>query len=243
LTLDNDNYVEGGHSLNFDLVSGQTTGYVVNSDMTQVDLSDEDEIGTLFAWVYIPDYSIITSFALDWGSSASAYWSRTVTTPHDNTSFHNGWNLLAFNWNGATETGTVDPATIDYLKLTVVWDGTAETDLRLDRIWCSSGETYEVVYYSDHLFKNTGGTWLDIPTDDSDTINIDIDGYAIYLLEVTKLCLQQVKGVHAEADINNADLELYGSGNRIGLYEKYTEAHPSEVMRAVGIFYDTELYN
>ena len=168
LTLDTENYIVGNGSLNFDMAAGAATGAIELTGASQVDLTDYDEKGSIFMWVFIPDYSdaqgdTVTNFILRWGNDSSNYWARTVTVNNEGDTFHDGWNLLRFDWNGATETGTVDPATIDYLRLTVTKSTSlaADTDWRVDDIVCALGEIYETIYYSKYGWQNSSGTYIE----------------------------------------------------------------------------------
>lgn len=231
LTTDTDDFVDGAGSLNFDLASGQATGYIENSTMSQVDLTDHDEKSSIFAYVYFPAASIITNVILRWGNDASNYWSATVTAPFDRTAFQNGWNLLRFNWNGATETGTVAPATIDYLRVTITYNQTAETDIRVDRIFSSLGEIWEVEYYSELLFRTSGGTWGATVTDDSDLVNLDIESYNLFLDECALEGAKQIGGPDLAFDVQEKKMDL------IEGYRKYNAEYPSEKIIAVERYY------
>jgi hypothetical protein len=244
LTRDNVDYVSGAASLNFDLTGAGTSGYIENSTLADVDLEDEDELSSIFVRVYIPDTSIITNFILRWGNDSSNYWADTVTAPHDQTTFKTGWNILRFDWNGATETGTVDPKTIDYLRFTVTYTATAETDIRVDKIACSLGQIWEIEYYSKYLFRSTAGTWMAEPTDDGDIVNLDEDGYNILLNELAYLASQQLQGEDSSVDADFFREELYGkpattaSDEKIGLYDIYKEDHPSQAKKPRETYYD-----
>ena len=225
LTADTLNKVKGNASLNFDLTGAATTGYIENSDMTAVDLSAEENIAKLFVYVYIPDTTIITNYILRFGSSSANYWSVTVTSPHDQTTFKTGWNLLSFNWNRATETGTGDSSAINYLRLTVTYDGTADTDLRVDEIVASVGEIYELVYYSNAVFRNSSGTFAATTSSDSDILNLGEDGAQIFTLESLIAIAQQLQGIDSGFDIGFAKNEL------LPLYQDYQMAHPSQIIK------------
>lgn len=237
LTVDTQNYVSGGASLNFDLSGAGTTGYIENSTMSTVDLSDHEDKSNLFLWVYFPDTSIITNVILRWGNDTSNYWSRTATTQYDGTAFKNGWNLVSFAWNGATETGTGDSENIDYARVTITYDGTADTDIRVDNIFSSIGEIYEIVYYSKYLFQNSSGTWLENHTADTDVVNLDTDSYNILLNYVAYLASQVSQGEDSVFDEGYFRNILWGTNQQVGLIPKYKVNHPSEEVRVRRTYY------
>lgn len=192
LTTDTINYVSGSGSLNFDVTGVGTTAYLENATMTAIDLTNFDEQGSLFAWVYMP--VVITDATLRWGNDSSNYWSRTVTSAQ-NGSFQIGWNLIRFDWNGATETGTVSPASIDYLRMTITYDGNADTDYRLDSIVCRQGSIYEIVYYSKYIFRDsTTGLFQERILSDDDEINLDTESRNLLLYKTAELAAQQIQG-------------------------------------------------
>lgn len=237
-TLD---YISGSASLSFDLASGAAgaTGYIENSTMSQVDLTDHDEKGTLFLWAYFPTASVITNVILRWGNDTSNYWSRTATTAQDGTAFKTGWNLLSFRWNGATETGTVAPATIDYLRITVTYDGTATSGVKMDSVVSSIGKIFELEYYSKYLFRNSSGTYLETPTSDTDIVNLDYDGFNILTYEIGELLAQELQGQDGSFDKNFFFDKLHGDGTERnpGLYKQYKDNHPSESMPIKKYYY------
>jgi len=242
LTRDTLYYYSGSASLNFDLKDGGSAGYIENSTMTEVDLEDEDEVGSLWVRIYLPDPSIISSIELRWGNDTSNYWTATATSPHDQSSFKTGWNVIRFDWNGATETGTVDPSAIDYVRITVNYDGTAETDIRIDKITCSLGKIYEIEYYSSYMFQDSSGNWKENCSADSDIINLDLSAYRIYLSEMALGALDQIKpdeNVPLRVELKR---ELYGEGNTPGLYGLYEEQFPSEALKKVDFYWDPNVY-
>jgi len=191
LTLDNLNYVSGGGSLNFDVTGASTSGYIQNSTFDAVDLSDHEDKSGLFAWLYIPDSSAFTSVNLRWGSSTSAYWNVTKTAAQDG-AFQTGWNLVRFDWNGATETGSPDSSAIDYLRVTITYDGTADTDFRVDSIKSILGSIFSLDYYSKYLFRTAAGVWQEETSEDDDELNLDTDSYNVYLFKATEYCFAQL---------------------------------------------------
>ena len=195
-------YTQSGASLKFDLSGSATTGYIENSDMNAIDLSDHEDVSSLFADVYFPDSSIITNVILTWGSDSSNYWSVTSTSPYDRSSFFNGWNTIQFDWNGATETGSPDSSAIDYIKVLITYDGTADTDLRIDNIRSSLGQLYDIVYYSKYLFQSSTGTWKEETNDDGDIVNLDADSYGLFTDKCMELAAQQLQGEDSPYDVN-----------------------------------------
>jgi len=159
LTADDATYLEGGGCLNFDLTPSALAGYITNSTMAEVDLSDYENNSRIFCYVYIPVATYITGFTMKWGSSASAYFSKAITTQHNGLAFQAGWNLLSFDWNSATEAGTVDTTAIDYLQLTMSFSATqaADTDFRLDGITCKQGMDMYFIYNSKSWVESSAG--------------------------------------------------------------------------------------
>lgn len=240
LTLDQLNYMSGSGALNFDLLGVATTGYIENSDFDAVDLENLENIGKLFVRVYIPDPSIITNFILSWGSSSTAFWTVTVTSPHDQSTFKTGWQILAFDWNGATKTLSPDSSAINYLKLLVtVSAATAETDLRVDKITASSGNIYEIEYYSEYLFTDSAGTLKATTDANEDYLILDDDTYNIFLYEAVLAISQQKQGADAGFDRNFAKDMLYGDGSRenLGLIHEYKVQHPDQAIRPRSYYY------
>src|SRR3990167_2442851 len=200
VTLDTDNYISGGASINFDMAAGAATGVVEVTGMTAIDLTDHDEKSSIFVWVYIPDYSdaeadTVTNFILRWGNDSSNYWSRTVTVNNEGLTFYDGWNLLRFDWNGATETGTVAPATIDYLRLTVTKSTSlaADTDWRIDSIVVRRGDIYSTVYYSKYLWQTTAGVYIENSTTTTDKLNVDTDEFELIVSKSAEYLSQELK--------------------------------------------------
>ena len=231
LTLDNDNYITGGGALNFDMAAGAATGVITNSTMSQVDLTDYDEIGSIFVWVFIPDYSdaqgdTVTNFILRWGNDASNYWHRTVTTNNEGVTFYDGWNLLRFDWNGATEVGTVAPATIDYLVLTVTKSASlaADTDWRVDNFIARIGDIYDVVYYTKFGWQTSALAYIEESTTTTDLILGDTDEIELIAFKAAEFGAQELK----EWDDFKLHKSDYENSKR-----KYEGNYPSESLKKI----------
>ena len=233
LKMDTLHFVTGSKSIQFDApASGDG---IQITDFTDKDLTDHDEVAEQFVRVYLDtqtDVDNLTSISAIWGNDLTTnYWTGVAqTTQADSTAFRIGWNILRVPWNTATETGTVAPATIDNLKITLATTG-ALTNVRVD-FWASSiGEIFEIEYYSKYLFRSTSGTWKEQPTSDTDLINLDSDTFNIFTYEVLIESAQQMQGSDAGFDIKFAQDKLKE------LYARHKENAPSEKIRPQSHYY------
>lgn len=159
LTIDEVEYKEGDGCLNFDVSAG-TSLVLTNSSLSAVDLSDFKNKSHWTLLVYLPTITNFSSIAFKWGSSASAYWSKTETLPANKESLETGWNKFAFKWGDATETGSPDENAIDYLQITITYSSaTTDTDFRIDDIRVSETQDMEFEYYSLAMVKQSGGSY------------------------------------------------------------------------------------
>ncbi len=210
LQEDNQNFVYGGGSLSFNLPSG--AGYLENSTMSALDLTDYLNQGTFFLWVFMPTASQFTSVELRWGSDSSNYYAVTATTTQQNTAFVNGWNLLQFAWLGASVTGSPTVTAIDYVRVTM--NTTAvQTVARLNYLTVALGNVLEYEYYSKYLFRDsTTGVFQETVTDVSNLINLDTESYNLYLNLLAAYATQQQQGQNGI--INNPFYQDYLEGKK-----------------------------
>lgn len=237
LTLDSLNYITGSKSLNFDVGTGSTTAYIENSTLTSQNLSEYDDQLSVFVWVYIPDATKVTNCIARLGSDSSNYYAVTVTTTHDSQSFADGWNLLRFDLQSGTETGTTDFSAIDYFRLTITHDQTGDTDFRIDSITAGIGELFEIYYYSDALFKSSAGSYLTVPTADTDTVQLETDAYNILLYECAYLIAQELQGENGSYDERYFRRLLDGDNSVVGMYHRYHMSYPSQNKKARSTYY------
>ncbi len=219
LTKDTQNFIANA-SLNFDVSGATTTASIVNTTLSAINLEALEDKGAKFLFHYMP--TVITDATFFWGDDATGnYWSDTVTAPQ-NGSFQVGWNLMRFDWNGATKTGNPDSSDIAALKYSFTYDGVADTDHRVDSITASLGEIYEIAYYSKYLFQNTSGTYLEEVSAVTDTINLELEGYNCLLYKTLELAAPQI-----QAEDAGFDLALY-ERKYIEAKKKYISKYPSE---------------
>jgi hypothetical protein len=234
LTTDNINFVSPPQSLRFNLSAGAdpSSGYIENTTLTPVDLSFQNQESSIFIPVYLPTASNFVSIKLDWGSSTANYFSRTVTTTHENTVFQNGWNMIRFDWKDATTTGTPDDSAINFIKLTFNYNGTAMNGVRINNIQSILGSIYEVEYYSKYLFRDaTTGAFKETPTEEDDLINLDTESYHLLLNRVAYLAAQQNGGGDAGYDVNFF-LREYALG-----LQRYKSMYKSEIIKPQQQYY------
>jgi hypothetical protein len=229
LALDTVTYASGSSSLSFD-VTGSTTSTLTNSTLTAVDLSEHSGKSALFSYVYLPTASQVTSVTLKWGSSDSAYYSKTVTTAHPTSTFQNGWNLLRFDWSGATETGTVDDSAIDYVQVSIVHTASG-SGYRVDGIYSKMPSKYEIEYYSKYAFRTSAGTWGELVTSDTDIINLDTESYNLLLNQCALLAFQQISDSGS-----NADIDKFEAKYQRGVI-RYKDMYKSQVSQPQARYY------
>lgn len=232
LTKDSQYYTYAGGSLNFDLDGSTTSGYIENSTITSTDLSTHENISRLFLDVYFPDADLITNVILRWGNDSSNYFSVTATSPFDQSSFVDGWNTVGFSWNGATETGSVDSSAIDYVRVTVTYDGTAETDIRVDNLRSILGQIYDLQYYSNYLFKDaTTGALKLRPENDDDEVILEPQSMNVYLHKVAEMAAQQAQQQGVTVDVS------YFAQQYQNALQQYKALFPSEKKKPKSFYY------
>lgn len=231
-------YLSGSGSIEFDVVASGDGIQITGANA--LDMTNWDELSDVIFPVYIGDVTNLTSITAIFGNDLTAnYWTATAqTTQADGTAFRNGWNWVKFAWSSATETGTVDPSSIDSFKITIQSTG-AISNIRVDNIIFSLGRAFDIKYYSKYIFKNSSGTLLTKPTSDQDTIVLDNDSINIFLFESLKAIAQQIEGEDSVFDIQYANRELNGdptamdTKSRYGLYATYRMEHPSQSKKIV----------
>lgn len=233
LTEDNQNFVVGGGSLQFNLLAAQSTGYLENSTLEPVDLTSEYNQGTQFLWIYLPDASAVTAVNLRWGSSSSAYWANSVSLNQSGTAFTDGWNLLAFSWPSSS-TGSPDVTAVNYIRVTFTYDTTLQTGILVNGLTSQLGSLLNLEYYSEDLFRDAiTGAFQATVTDDSNLINLGIESYNIFLNQLAYIVAQQLQGKDALQFDANFFKGLYNDG-----VTKYKNTYKSEVQKPQTTYYN-----
>jgi len=231
LTTDTLDYISGNRSVKFGLSGSTGTGTIFLQLDSTIDLSDMEDVGSLFQWLKFPDASALSNVELRFGQDVSNYWGVTVTSAHDRAFEDNAWTLLRHDWSEASEVGSPDSSAIDYIAIVFNYTiGAPQTGVKLDCITASKGEAWEVLYYSNALFVGEDGTWKSTPTADSDIIQLDnTDGENGLLYEFMRILNQELKGDTAARDFQFYTVMLEGE---TGFYETYAANYPSQAIES-----------
>lgn len=250
--LEDDNYTAGtgvsniaedtilhygdGKSIRFDISLG--SNLLAWSGDAVVDLSDHELKSSLFLPVYWPDSSLITSITLRIGTDASNYFEITGSIHFG--SVRNGWNLYTFDWNGATETGSVDTNLMDYARFAIVATS-ADTDIRIGKLSSKLLSPHELVYYSNCIFRpSSGTTWLTKPTAVTDIVNLEHVAQNIFLYECCVIVAEDLQfDEEAQKYRNHLGKRVDGTLTGEGLYGDYRKNKPSEAIRPTSRYYST----
>lgn len=231
LVADTLNKVEGNGSLRFNLDGATTSGVLTNSTSTAVDLTDYEDVGSIFMSIYLPDADMLTSLNLKWGDDASNYWSVSTTTQQDGTAFKQGWNIIRFDWDSATETGTPTVTSVNYYVLTITYDGDAHNNLRVDNLTIKNGEVMDMTYYSSNLFTSSSGTYLIKPTSDNDLVNGGEEVANMLVYEISYILSHEIFGEDSAFDFQFLSVEKENQ------YKKYGKQNPSQNIKKTGTYY------
>lgn len=224
LTLDNQNFASGSGSLSFDVTTG--TGSISKTLAATLDMSNQLNQASLFYYLYLPTGSALTSTAIRWGSDASNYYTRTLTTTSEGNAFATGWNLIRADWLGATVVGSPTVTAIDYVDILVTVTSN-QTAIKVDNIVSNMGLYRTIEYYSKYMFRNAiTGAFQETVLDNSDLINLDTESYNLYFNLLAFLATQQVQGVSALFFDDNFFGQQYQAGKL-----RYTSMIKSQVQK------------
>lgn len=247
LTLDTVNNVAGGGALVFNLITGQSSGYVETSTLTPIDYTNYLNVSTGFIWVYLPGGTSITSINVRWGTSASAYYNLTVTTTQQGTTFQNGWNLIALPWTSATVVGSPTISSTKYVRVTFAYDSTLQTGVKVCNFTFNLGYIFEAVYYSKYMFRDPStNAFQERVTDASDNgklINLDTDAWPLLFNKTAYYVAQSLQGADADYDANFWGGDDGQGGEYGNALKRYRALHPSEAMLKGATYYSVESKN
>jgi hypothetical protein len=214
-------YIKNSASLTYNIgSSGLTTAGIQNSTLTAFDITGFLS-NQVFHYQYLSNANDITNFKLRIGSSISDYYEMTVTKTHEETAFQIGWNLLRFDFTGATIVGSPTPGACTYVSvfmtksvLKINQNGFYADDISLKR-----GEVYKLYYYSKYPWQNVSGTYLENSTSDSDYLVCDSDEFELFINKAYELASQEV----SEDNVESNALSKYNQSR-----DTYEQNNPSK---------------
>ncbi len=171
ITLDSNEYKAGTSSLNFDVDVSQTGNNLatVYRNNYELNLGDQEDLGSLLLDVYIPDSTYTSSVTITMGTGDSLtpatvanYWSGTVSTDIDGGAFVDGWNKIKLDWADMSITGTPDAEDVNYFGISINYTASQadDTDYRIDNFYVTRPETLTFHYVSWDVGTDSGGTAL-----------------------------------------------------------------------------------
>ncbi len=231
--LDSQTYLSSSGSLYFDLTGASTTATLTYSAPTTTNLSSTEDNSSFFVWLYIPNNTVMTSVSFSWGGDAANFWTATTATAADRISgFHIGWNLLRFDWRSATDTNTPVATALDHYALTITYTGTATNGFLLDSINHNNGKSYEMVYYSNQIFRDaTTSLMKEEMSSDDDVVLLESQGLNLYLYKLAELASHQSQEQNSGQDV------MYFNQKYEKAKQKYLAMFPSDAMRASTTYY------
>lgn len=244
LTQDNTVYYQAPASLRFNLASAGAQGTLTTSLDNALDLSSYAGVGVNFLAAYFPDADLITSVELRIGSNSANYLSVTATAGFLGDFTSNLWQLIDFDWAGATTVGTPVLTAMNYVEiLTNYTTGTQLNNVRYGGLWISLPSPHEILFYSAAAFREgtTGPFSVNISADgqgDENEIIFRDAAYNIYVQEVAREIAKNQGALAGSGMIAEIDMVLEGGGNKLGLYDEYRGDNPSEELRQVGNWYN-----
>jgi hypothetical protein len=229
-------FTEGSGSVSFDITASAGTATLTNDPVaTSVDISSAVRGKSyVFADLYLPSSTAFTSLQLRYGSSSSAYYQNSVTTQFTGSAFKQGWNLLGFNWNTATTTGSPSTSAIDYLRFQMAYlVGIGnQTGVHLDNIVLRDGDLYEIKYYTKNvILDDDGTTYKSAFNEDADTLIFNKDGEATFI--------EYAAGYIAPNAIAPSGQTF--AQNATNLIAKYRSRYPSKRKKTVRNWYRNQI--
>lgn len=235
-------YYQQPSSIRFNLANAGSAGYLEKTLSNPINLTGYQGTAVAFLAVEIPTANV-TSYELRIGSDASNYYTITNTAGTLGNVL-NEFMLVAFDLSLATTTGTPDITKIKYLRVTLNYNGTAMTNVRIGYLFISLPSPAQILYSSAGFFR-VGSTVLQTITADTDEIILSDPAYVIYEYECALAVLQQTGGGASDSTMASFSGILNSSFTRTGkiltpgLYDVYRAENPSAVLRTAGSYYDT----
>lgn len=239
LTQDTTDFYASPASLRFNLTSG--TGTLTKTLQSPLSMASYENVGVGFLAIEIPAGATatnLTSISIKFGSDSSNYDTVSDTEGFLGAWISGQWLLVAFDFAGASSTGTPDWSAMEYIQISLVSSGSF-TNFRVGGLFMSLPSPAQILYQSAAIFLPSGSTTpLTTITANTDSITLSDPAYTIYEYESALAVLQQT-GAGASDDTRASIMQiLNGGGTELGLYPMYRGDNPSQELRTVGTWYD-----
>lgn len=230
LQTDTYNFIKGSGSVEFDINSGGTTAGIQCTNVPTFNLTQYTSNASVFTWVYITTAATPTAIVLRVGSSSSNYYQISVTTPNDGGTFVNGWNLIRFDFNTKTTTGSPTAASGSFVALYFTKSAGAASDTAYRFNWLNAkqGNISNLIYYSSKPWQSLAGTLLNVSTADTDYLVCDQDEYSLFLNKGI-----EVLGAYAR---EYQDSKL-AADKYMMMSKEYKRNYPTEALQLTSSYY------
>jgi len=199
------------------ITAGHFEAFMTDWNLCRFDFTSGVLTGTV-NMASIDYYRVLVTY----NTAQTAFYEKTLTTALD---------LSA----SETENYLTDGAVFMYIDFSTL---SSLATLRLDSITAALGTLFDLSYYSAYMFRTTAGSWIEIPTLDTDLLNLSPISYKIFEAEMSRIITQQIQGAMGAFDFAYWDRVLEGSENTPGLYDQYLTQFPSERIEG-----ETDYYN
>lgn len=226
LTVDGLNYLKGNGALRFD-IDTNTSGAIEVTGQNSSDIAEYLQVGSLFFSLYLENPANLVNLTLKWGSSATDFYSFTVTAPHNSTNFLPGWNTIKIPFDGMNINGSPNPSAIVTERIEFQTTGQPLYNVRINNLVARKAVLYEILYYSSYLFSNEQtGDWQPETYDSADVINLSLTSYNLLMLKTAIIQAQEVK--NSNVDVQTLTAELSQSLNSYLMDNKSEYIKPQE---------------
>lgn len=238
-------HVIGRGSLSFDINGSSSSGFIENFTLTPFSILDFLKRGAEFAWLNLSIPREMISVRLIMGSNqtdlTTDLYEASVNSPHDNSEFVTGWNLLKYMLQNLSMVGTPNPNNLTYIRFEFETTGQPIPNCNLDNIILRQGTVYEMTYNASYIIRDAvTGAWKKIPTKNSDIIVAEEDTYNLLVDEVTLAAQKESYQASpaAASSIDSVVIRLEKNYKKFGMEHKSEGVLESDSIHVFGNAYD-----
>lgn len=232
------NYWDQPASIRFNL-TGASTGAVATTLSSTIDLTSYQGVGVVFLAIETPSGTDLTNIQVRLGSTSTDYYATATETEGFLGAWQSDtWLLVAFDLSAVSTTGSPNIGAIDYIQVLMAHTATL-SNFRLGGVWVSMPSLNEILYQSSAIFRTPAGALSQSITSDGDTIVLNDAAYTLFEYEAALAVALQQGGSLASNFIQSIRAILFGSGEDVGLYNRYRADNPSAVLRTLDSYYDS----